>query len=362
MSGVDLVVVGAGVVGLAIARAAAARGLEVVVLEKNGGAGEETSSRNSEVIHAGIYYPPGSLKAKMCIDGRRRLYDYARARGIAHRRIGKFIVATSHEDEERLSRIAGRAAANGLEGAEALRPVGGVELRRHEPELGCRAALFSPATGIIDSHALMAALQADAASAGAVFAFGAQVSRIEGGKTVSILGTSRAEDWRLEASRVIVAAGLHAAALMRACDLPAPAYALLKGNYMALKRPPPFRHLIYPVPVPGGLGIHLTLDLAGNARFGPDTEPVANLDYRVDPARIPEFETAIRRWWPALPDGALLPAYAGIRPKLKPPAGAEGDFVIDEPAEGVVVLHGIESPGLTSCLALAEATCCRLGL
>ena len=361
MGCVYLVVVGAGVVGLAVARAAAARGLGVVVLERHGGPGEETSSRNSEVIHAGIYYAPGSLKARLCVDGRRRLYEYARMRGIAHARLGKFIVATSPEEEIRLDEIAARASANGLEGAEALRPVSGAEVRALEPALECRAALFSPATGIIDSHALMRALQADAEADGAILAFGTELARIEAGPRIALFGTSRGEFWRLETRRVVVAAGLGGPALMRASGLSAPDYALLKGNYMVLKRPAPFRHLIYPVPVPGGLGTHLTLDLAGNARFGPDTEPVTAIDYRVDPARIPDFERAIRRWWPALPEDALVPGYAGIRPKLKRPEGAEGDFILDQPAPGIVALHGIESPGLTACLALAEAACDALG-
>ncbi|MCB1396587.1 MAG: NAD(P)/FAD-dependent oxidoreductase [Rhodobacter sp.] len=366
MDQVDLVVIGAGVVGLAIARAAALRGAEVMVIEAHDMPGMETSSRNSEVIHAGIYYTPGSLKARLCVEGRRRLYAYCVARDVAHRRTGKLIVATSPEEDARLDAIAAKAAANGLTGGDALVRLTGEQARALEPDLACTSALVSPSTGIVDSHAYMQALQGDAENAGAVMAFGTTVEALRPGLPHVLSGHSQGEGFELAARRVIVAAGLHSAGLARGAGLPAPADYWLKGSYFVLDRRGPFRHLIYPVPVGGGLGVHVTLDMAGGTRFGPDTQPVEGLDYTVDPARAPAFEAAIRRYWPGLPEGALVPGYSGIRPKLRTPEGVESDFTIHGPAqtgaEGLVVLHGIESPGLTASLALASAACDALGL
>ncbi|GAB4264797.1 MAG: NAD(P)/FAD-dependent oxidoreductase [Pararhodobacter sp.] len=366
MSDVDLVVIGAGAVGLATARAAARRGAEVMVLEAHDAPGMETSSRNSEVIHAGIYYAPGSLKARLCVEGRRRLFDYCAARGVPHRRIGKLIVATSAEEDAHLDAIAARAAANGLTGDDALRRLSGAEARALEPALRCTSALFSPATGILDSHAYMLALQGDAEAQGALFSFGTRVQSLIPGPPHVLIGQSQGEGFTLTARRVIVAAGLHTAGLMRRAGLAAPDDYWLKGTYMILDRKGPFRHLIYPVPAGGGLGVHVTLDMGGSTRFGPDTEPVDALDYTVDLARRPAFEAAIRRYWPDLPEGALTPGYAGIRPKLRALAGQDADFMLHTPvqtgAEGLVALHGIESPGLTASLGLGDAACDALTL
>lgn len=367
MDEVDLVVIGAGVVGLAIARAAALRGVDVLVLEAHDAPGMETSSRNSEVIHAGMYYAPGSLKALHCVAGRRMLYRYLTERGVPHRQTGKLIVATSAEDDTKLAAIAARAAANGLTGDEALVPLTGAEARNLEPSLACTSALLSPSTGILDSHTFMLALQGDAENAGAMVSFGSRVTGFRPGPPHHLSGTSQGEGWELAAARVIVAGGLHSASLMRQAGLGAfvPQDYWLKGSYFVLNRRGPFQHLIYPVPAAGGLGVHVTLDIGGGTRFGPDTEPTETLDYTVTEDRAPAFEQAIRRYWPGLPDGALDAGYAGIRPKLRAPSGQDADFVIAGPgsgagasgADGLVVLHGIESPGLTASLSLAEAAC-----
>lgn len=359
MEDCDLVIIGAGVVGLAVARAAAARGAEVMVLETHDAPGMETSSRNSEVIHAGMYYEPDSLKARHCVAGRRRLYEYCAARGVPHRRIGKLIVATTPEEEARLDDIAERAVANGLTGDDALQRLTAAQAQAMEPELSCLAALWSPATGILDSHAFMQSLQGDAAHHGALFSFGTRVQSLIPGPPHVLIGQSQGEGFTLTARRVVIAGGLHTAALMRRAGLTAPADYWLKGNYFTLDRRGPFRHLIYPVPVGGGLGVHVTLDLGGNTRFGPDTQPVNTLDYTVDPTRQPAFEASIRRYWPGLPKGALVPGYTGIRPKLHSPGPEPADFTLHGPAQtgvpGLTALHGIESPGLTASLSLAEA-------
>ena len=365
MDDVDLVVIGAGVVGLAIARAASLRGADVLVLEAHDAPGMETSSRNSEVIHAGLYYTPGSLKARHCANGRRMLYDYLAARAVPHSRTGKLIVATNSEEDAQLAGIAARAAANGLTGDDALVSLSGAEARTMEPALACTSALLSPATGIVDSHGLMQALQGDAENAGAMFSFGSTVTGFRPGPPHILTGTSQGEAWELAADRVIVAAGLHSASLMRGAGLGAyvPQGYWLKGNYFVLAHRGPFQRLIYPVPAKGGLGVHVTLDIGGGTRFGSDTQPVETLDYTVDASRAGAFEQAIRRYWPGLPEGALVPGYAGIRPKLHAMAGQHPDFVIAAPgaaagqsgADALVVLHGIESPGLTACLSLAEA-------
>ncbi len=356
---IDCVVVGAGVVGLAVARAFALAGREVIVLEAAEAIGTETSSRNSEVIHAGIYYPHGSLMARLCVAGRRMLYDYCAAHGVAAQRCGKLIVATDAAEAERLDAIQARAEANGVEG---MRLLSAAEARAMEPNLTCTAALLSPETGILDSHSFMLALQGDAEAAGAMIAFH---SPVRSGRAVwdgMELEVGGDEPMRLHAGLVVNAAGLHAPALARRIEgmpsqlVPTQYYA--KGNYFTLTGRAPFARLIYPVPVPGGLGVHLTLDLGGQARFGPDVEWVETLDYTVDPARADGFYEAIRRYWPGLPDASLAPGYSGIRPKITLPGAPAQDFVVQGPAThgmaGLVNLFGIESPGLTSALALAE--------
>lgn len=355
----DCVVVGAGVVGLAVARALALAGREVLVLERAEAIGTETSSRNSEVIHAGIYYPAGSLMARSCVAGKQMLYAYCRERGIPHRNCGKLIVATNEEEAGRLLSIQARAAANGV---PDLRLLTRAEALAMEPALSCTAALLSPSTGIVDSHAFMLSLQGDAENAGAVFAFHSPVlsGRATGeGIEIEVGG---AEPMRLRCRTLVNSAGLHAPRLARSIqgmpqDLVPQAY-YAKGNYFTLTGRNPFSRLIYPVPVPGGLGTHLTIDLAGQARFGPDVEWVDHIDYEVDPRRGDSFYAAIRRYWPDLKDGALAPGYSGIRPKIVPPGAPAQDFVIQGPREhgvpGLVHLFGIESPGLTASLALAE--------
>lgn len=358
MEEVDCVVVGAGVVGLAVARALALAGREVIVLDAAEGIGTETSSRNSEVIHAGIYYPAGSLQARTCVAGKWMLYDYCRERGIPHRNCGKLIVATDEAEAGRLEGIRARAAANGV---DDLRPLAAAEARAMEPALACTAALHSPSTGIIDSHAYMLSLQGDAEHAGAVFVFHAPVLS---GRTTNRgveIEVGGAEPMRLSCRLLVNSAGLHAPRLAAAiagmpqAEVPRAYYA--KGNYFTLTGRSPFSRLIYPVPVPGGLGTHLTIDLGGQARFGPDVEWVEEIAYEVDPRRAESFYAAIRRWWPDLRDGQLAPGYAGIRPKTVPPGAPAQDFVVQGPRQhgvpGLVHLFGIESPGLTASLALA---------
>ncbi|WP_456316890.1 NAD(P)/FAD-dependent oxidoreductase [Teichococcus globiformis] len=356
----DCVVVGAGVVGLAIARRLALAGREVLVLEAAEAIGTETSSRNSEVIHAGIYYPKGSLMATSCVVGKQMLYQYCEERGVPHRRCGKLIVATNAEERDKLASIQARAAANGVPDLRLLSSAEAVEL---EPAVACTAALLSPSTGIIDSHAYMLALQGDAENAGAAFVFHSPVvgGRLlpEGGAELEVGG---AEPMALRCSLLINAAGLHAPRLARALEgLPAefiPSAYYAKGNYFTLTGRSPFTRLIYPVPVPGGLGTHLTIDLGGQCRFGPDVEWIPSISYDVDPRRGKSFYAAIRRYWPSLPDEALQPGYSGIRPKITGPGEAAQDFVVQGPAlhgrSGLVNLFGIESPGLTASLALAE--------
>lgn len=356
---VDCVVVGAGVVGLAVARALAMRGRETLVLEAESAIGTGTSSRNSEVIHAGIYYPPGSAKAELCVAGRQRLYAYCEARGIEHRRCGKLIVAADHEQMQALEKIEATARANGV---GDLRRLTGAEAVAMEPAVNCVAALFSPSTGIVDSHGLMLALRGDLEYAGGVIACNSPVRRGRCERSVIELEVGTEETIELAAQVVINSAGLQAQELSRRIagipqrSIPPALYA--KGNYYVLQGKAPFKHLIYPVPEPGGLGVHLTLDLAGQAKFGPDVEWVDKLDYTVDPARAERFYRAIRRYWPALPDGALRPGYAGIRPKLSGPDAPAADFLIQGPeahgVRGLVNLYGIESPGMTAALAIAE--------
>lgn len=364
MERVETVVVGAGVVGLAVARALALGGREVVVLEAAGAVGTETSSRNSEVIHAGIYYPTGSLKARSCVDGKWRLYDYCREHGVHHANCGKLIVATSPDQHEKLAAIRRQAAANGveLEWWEAERA------RALEPDLRCTAALWSPTTGIVDSHALMLALEGDLGRASGVVAFHSPLEGAELTADGVVLEVGGDAPMALAAREVVNCAGLHAprlAAGIRGLD-PAhvPTAWYCKGNYFTLAGKSPFARLIYPVPEADGLGVHVTVDLAGQARFGPDTEWVDRIDYDVAAARADAFYTAVRRYWPALPDGALQPGYAGIRPKLGPAGTPASDFRIEGPAThgavGLVNLFGIESPGLTACLPLADAVVAEL--
>jgi L-2-hydroxyglutarate oxidase LhgO len=359
MEQVDCVVVGAGVVGLAVARALAQAGREVIVLDAAEGIGTETSSRNSEVIHAGIYYAKDSLIAQSCVAGKWMLYDYCRERGIPHLNCGKLIVATDEEEAGRLLGIQARAAANGV---PDLRLLAAEEARAMEPALVCTAALHSPSTGIIDSHAYMLSLQGDAEHAGAVFVFHAPVTAGRVTNQSIEIEVGGAEPMRLSCRTLVNSAGLHAPRLGRAIQgMPPekvpPAY-YAKGNYFSLVGRSPFSRLIYPVPVPGGLGTHLTIDLGGQARFGPDVEWVERIDYEVDPRRGEGFYASIRRWWPGLKDGALQPGYSGIRPKIVPPGAPAQDFLAQGPREhgvaGLFHLFGIESPGLTASLALAR--------
>jgi L-2-hydroxyglutarate oxidase LhgO len=349
---IDCAVIGAGVVGLAIARALATSGREVVVLEAAGAIGTGISSRNSEVVHAGMYYAKDSLKARLCIAGNRSLRAYCADHGVPLSLVGKLIVATDADEEAQLAAILDKGRANGVSGLHAIPAA---EARALEPQLNCTAALLSPDTGIVDSHALMLALLGDAEAHGASVAFHAPVVGGQG----TVLDVGGAEPMRLECRSVVVAAGLQAPAVARALGLPnVPADYLCKGNYFTLGGRMPFSRLVYPVPVAAGLGVHYTLDLAGRGRFGPDVEWVEREDYVVDPRRADSFYAAIRRYWPGLADGALEPAYAGIRPKINAPDQPARDFLVhghsDHGVPGVVALYGIESPGLTSCLALAE--------
>jgi len=355
----DCVVIGAGVIGLAVARALAMAGREVIVLEAADAIGTETSSRNSEVIHAGIYYPRGSLKAVTCVEGKHALYAYCETRGIAHRRCTKLIVATTEAQVTELERIQAHARANGV---DDLRMLDGAEAVALEPNLRAVAALHSPSTGIVDSHGLMLAYQGEAEDHGAMIAFLAPVTEGAVGADGIEVAVGGAAPMRLIARSVVNAAGLHAQSVARriagvpAATIPETHYA--KGNYFSLAGRTPFSRLIYPVPEPGGLGVHITIDLAGQGRFGPDVEWIDRIDYDVDIRRADRFYQAIRSYWPGLPDGAIQPAYAGIRPKLGPASAPAADFVIQGPADhgvpGLVNLYGIESPGLTASLALAD--------
>ena len=359
MDEVETVVIGAGVVGLAIARRLAEAGQEVVVLEKAGFIGSETSSRNSEVIHAGIYYPTGSLKARLCVTGRDLLYRYCADHDVGHHRLGKLIVASDAAQEPELASIAALAQANGV---NDLQPLSAPDIARLEPQVRGMAGLFSPSTGIVDSHGFMLALRGDIEAAGGMIAFHATVANgrlTDQGIELTVDGET---PMRLRARRVINAAGHGAWDIARhLAGYPAglvPPQAWARGCYFTLQGRTPFSHLVYPVPEPGGLGIHLTLDLAGRARFGPDVEWIDGLDYHLDPARAKHFYPAIRRYWPDLPDDALSPSYTGIRPKLGRPSGGFADFRIDGPEThgipGLVQLFGIESPGLTASLAIAD--------
>jgi len=356
----QVLVIGAGVVGLAAARALARRGHDVVVAEKADAIGTGTSSRNSEVIHGGMYYPTGTLRARHSVAGRRMLYDYCASHGVPHRKLGKLVVAADDAEVAKLHQIAKQGEINGVEG---LTLIDGKAARALEPELVCAAALHSPETGIIDTHTYMLALRGDLEDRGGMIAFNTPVEGIarRSGQWIARFGGAEAGEAGFEA--VVNAAGLGAQAIARAmADYPqvrVPRLVLAKGNYFSYAGRPAFARLVYPTPMPGGLGVHVTLDIAGRMRFGPDVEWLAHEDYNVDPARAAAFYARIRTYWPGLPDNSLAPDYAGIRPKLSGKGEPQGDFLIDTPAahglSGLVQMFGIESPGLTSSLSLGEA-------
>ncbi|QGZ60332.1 NAD(P)/FAD-dependent oxidoreductase [Paraburkholderia acidisoli] len=376
MDQIECVVIGAGVVGLAVARALAARGREVIVLEAAEAIGTSTSSRNSEVIHAGLYYPRGSLKAALCVRGREMLYEYCAERHVPHARCGKLLVATAANQIPQLEAIRTRGKENGV---FDLTRISGSEALALEPALECVAAVYSPQTGIVDSHQLMLALQGDAERDGAVFAFKSRVMSIDAlgngrnGFVVRVSGDGHSASdhanpealTEIRATCVVNSAGLYATKLakrIRGLDARhVPPLYLARGNYFSVAGRVPFSRLIYPMPNDAGLGVHLTLDLAGQARFGPDVEWIDAIDYDVDPRRAEAFYAAIRSYWPALPGDALQPAYAGIRPKLSGPGESPADFLIQGAAShgvrGLVNLFGIESPGLTAALAIAQRVC-----
>ncbi len=355
----DAIVVGAGVVGLAIGRALARSGRETLILEAADAFGTETSSRSSEVIHAGIYYPKDSLKARLCVEGRRRLYEFCRERGVAHRNCGKLIVAADPTEVPEIEDLAARGRANGVEG---LRLIEGREARALEPALRCEMALLSLSTGILDSHGYMLALLGDAEDHGAALALRAPFVRAERTESLFAVAVGGAEPTSVTCAALVNAAGLAASRVAEAIatesEWRAPETRYAKGNYFALRGRSPFERLIYPAPHAHGLGVHLTFDLAGQVRFGPDVEWIDAVDYTVDPRRSEGFAEAIRSYWPAMPDDGLVPAYAGVRPKLGGPHDRAADFRVDGPEahgiEGLVHLFGVESPGLTASLAIAD--------
>jgi len=368
---IDAVVIGAGVIGLAVGRALARAGHETIILERADAFGTVTSSRNSEVIHAGLYYPSGSLKALLCVAGREQLYAYCAAKSIAHRRCGKLLVASGDAQCAKLTQIQAQGQRNGVADLQWL---DAAQLHALEPQLRADLALWSPSTGIVDSHGLMLALLGDFEAAGGVLALRSPVEAIDAGGAAHRLQVGGDAPMALEARIVVNAAGLWAPWLAQRTEGLAPEHVpharYAKGNYFSLAAKAPFRHLIYPTPEAAGLGVHLTLDLAGQARFGPDVQWIAPvtpdaIDYRVDASRAAAFEAAIRDYWPGLPEHALQPAYSGVRPKLEAAdCSALVDFVVQGPAEhgiaGLLNLYGIESPGLTACLAIADEALSRL--
>ncbi|WP_417513481.1 NAD(P)/FAD-dependent oxidoreductase [Marinobacter sp.] len=355
---VDTLVIGAGVVGLAVARTLSKSGREVIVLEAASRFGEGISSRNSEVIHAGIYYPQNSLKARLCVEGRRKLYDYCATHKVGHRKCGKWIIATSNAQNRLLEGIQSQAADNGI----SLTLAGGEDVARELPGVRVTAGLWSPETGILDTHGLMLALLGELEDAGGSLVLRSPVESVESAADGHLLQVAGATPCRIKVRNLVNAAGLGAVPLARGWlglpDEQRPSQWFARGVYFSYSGRHPFNNLIYPVPEPGGLGVHLTLDLAGQARFGPDVEWIEREDYAVDPERSRDFAAGIRRWWPGLEVDRLQPAYAGIRPKLKDAEGGFFDFRVDGPEEhgvpGLVNLFGIESPGLTSCLAIAD--------
>lgn len=363
MEQVDSVVIGAGVVGLAVARALALAGREVIVVEAQTTIGQGVSSRNSEVIHAGLYYTPGSLKAKLCVRGKELLYALCASHGVDHRNCGKLVVATTESEAAALRALQDKAAANGV----PVQWLDAAQAQALEPALACTAALLSPTTGIVDSHGLMLALQGDLENAGGMVALGSAVESAVLGQGGAPHVLRMADGSEIAANIVVNSASLHACALARrfqglnAHHVPQESYA--KGSYYALAGRSPFSRLIYPAPADAWLGVHLTLDLGGQAKFGPDlewldTKQPETIDYTVDPRRADGFYAEVRRYWPALPDGALQPSYSGVRPKIYGPGEKAPDFRIDGPAQhgvpGLVNLFGIESPGLTSSMAIGE--------
>jgi L-2-hydroxyglutarate oxidase LhgO len=355
----QILVIGAGVIGLAVARTAAIAGHEVIVAEQADAIGTGISSRNSEVIHAGMYYPTGSLRAQFCPRGNRMLYEFCASHGVPHRRCGKLIVATSEAERARIEAIHAQGLTNGVEGLELI---GGNAARAMEPELACVAALVSPSTGIIDGHGYMLALQGDLEAHDGAIAFETPVTAIEKTSRGFRVSFGGKEPSHLDVDAVVNCAGLSAQKVARTIEgFPKeriPKQVLAKGNYFAYAGRPVFTRLIYPTPVDGGLGVHVTLDLAGRMRFGPDVQWIETENYEVDASRADTFYARIRTYWPGLPDGTLVPDYAGVRPKLSGPGEPARDFLIEGPAEhgvaGLVNLFGIESPGLTSSLAIAE--------
>ena len=361
---VETTVVGAGVVGLAIAAACARLGQDVVVLERNASIGQEISSRSSEVIHAGLYYPSGSLKAVACVAGRKRLYDFAAENGIAAKRVGKLVVATSPAEIVTLKKIEAHARANGV---DDVRWLSSADARALEPEISCSAALLSPSTGIVDSHGLMKSLEGhlQTHNGSVVLQSDLQAVRLNSGDVFELDIASGGQSSILTTRNLVVAAGLGMARLRDVLPAgkgyEAPRTGFAKGHYFSLLGSSPFRHLVYPVPVDGGLGTHLTLDLQGRARFGPDVEWIDSVDYSFNDcggARRAEYERSIRHYWPGLPPGALEPGYTGIRPKISAKGQPAADFEIHGPERHgigrLVALYGIESPGRTSSLEIAE--------
>ncbi|HYD72156.1 MAG TPA: NAD(P)/FAD-dependent oxidoreductase [Candidatus Binatia bacterium] len=362
MSDFDAVVVGAGAVGLASAYALAKRGQSVVVLEREARIGSGVSARNSEVIHAGLHYATGSLKARLCVEGRRSLYAFLEAHNVAHDKCGKLIVATEESEVPALKHLAAQAEINGVEGVRWLE---GHEAQTLEPELRAVAALESLDSGILDAHGYMLALQGEIEARGGAIALNAPFLGARPADDAFEVSVGGEAPMTVSATRLVVAAGLGAQDCARAIEgFPTervPPIYLGKGNYFALQgAKAPFKRLIYPPPIPGALGTHYRRDLGGVARFGPDLQFVEREDYVVDPTRAATFYETVRRFWPGLPDGALAPDYAGIRPKLHGPDEAQGDFVIDDSVAGLVCLFGIESPGLTSSLAIGEKVARRL--
>ena len=369
MERVGCVVVGAGVIGLAVARRLALAGHEPVLIEREHAIGQGVSSRNSEVIHAGLYYPTGSAKAMLCVAGNSALYGYCRSRGVASSRLGKLVVATTPDQAGTLTDLLEQGRSNGV---DDLRLLDGDEARALEPALRCEAALLSPSTGIVDSHGLMRALHHDVESSGGTTVFDSPVVSGHCNADGVVLRVGDSVGTEVQARVVVNAAGLAATSVARAIEGPhldaVPSSAYAKGSYFSLSQPAPFSRLVYPVPEPGGLGVHLTLDMGGRARFGPDVEWLDGeewqLDYTVDPERGEAFYAQVRRYWPGLPDGALVPDFAGVRPKVAGPSGVLTDFRIDMPGPGepgLVNLFGIESPGLTSALAIAEEVAAVIG-
>lgn len=356
----QILVIGAGVVGLSVARQAAFAGHDVIIAEKTSGIGNGVSSRNSEVIHGGMYYPTGSLRARHCPRGRRLMYEFCVSHGVPHRKCGKLIVATEDAEVAKMEAILKQGQANGVEN---FRMIDSAAARAMEPHVSCVAALHSPETGIIDSHSFMRALQGDLEDRGGVIAFNTKVERLIHTQAGWVVRFSGSESGELAVDAVVNSAGLGAQTLARHTDgypeVRVPRLVMARGNYYGYAGRPVFSRLIYPAPrIDGGLGTHVTLDLAGRMRFGPDVEWIDKEDYNVNPERAKSFYASIRRYWPGLPDNSLQPDYAGIRPKLTGPGEPAADFMIEGPAQhglpGLVQLFGIESPGLTSSLSIAE--------